>query len=331
MKLATLRSARRDGTLALVSRDLGRAVKVPEIAPTFQAAIDDWDMLAPRLQAVYERLNKGEVPEAAPFDPAQAAAPLPRAYQWCDASVFIAHHERMSKWLKKPVTKEQLEAPLIYQGGSDFFLGAMEPIRCFNEDWAIDFEAELAVITTDVPMGATPAQAGKRIRLMMIANDVSLRNVAIAEIARGFGVYLGKPASSFSPVAVTLDELGEAWDGEKLRLPVITKFRGAVFGRPNAGVDKHFGFPDIIAHAAKTRDLCAGSIFGSGTVANRDESLGTSCIADKRAMEILATGEAKTDYMHFGDSVRIEVFGDDGQSIFGAIDQKVTRADYPKA
>ncbi len=325
MKLATLRSSRKDGTLVVVSRDLRQAVAVPEIAPTLQAAIDEWDTLAPRLQAVYDRLNRGKEAQAKPFDQAEAASPLPRSIQWCDGSVYAAHHERMCAWQGVPVPEHVTQKPVIYQGGSDFFWGPREDIRFNDEAQGMDFEAEVAVITADVPMGAKADEIRPRILLMMLANDVSLRNLIPAEIKRGFGAYQSKPSSSFSPVAVTLDELGEAWDGAKLHLPVITTFRGGVFGRPNAGVEMTFGFPEIIAYAAETRDIGAGSIFGSGTVSNSDPSVGSSCITERRVIEAIETGKSKTEYMRFGESVRIEVFGKDGQSIFGAIDQKVVR------
>ncbi len=326
MKLATLRSSKRDGTLVVVSRDLSRAVAVPDIAPTLQAAIDEWNEVAPRLRAVYDRLNAGQVPNARPFDQAEAASPLPRAIQWCDGSVYTAHHQRMCAWRGIPMPDHVTQQPVIYQGGSDFFWGPREDIRFNDEAQGMDFEAEVAVITTDVPMGAKAKEIGPRILLMMLANDVSLRNLIPAEIARGFGAYQSKPSSSFSPVAVTLDELGDAWDGSRLHLPVVTTFRGAEFGRPNAGVDMHFGFPEIIAFAAETRDIGAGSIFGSGTVSNLDPAVGNSCITERRVVEAITTGESKTDYMRFGERVRIEVFDKDGQSVFGAIDQKVVKA-----
>jgi fumarylacetoacetate (FAA) hydrolase len=326
MKLATLKSSRRDGQLGLVSRDLKWFKPVPEIAPTLQAALDDWALLSPKLEQAYAALNASGGEGAQAFDPAAAAAPLPRAYQWCDGSVFIAHSERMSKWRNMEVAKHNYEAPLVYQGGSDIFLGPRDPIRCFDEAWGIDFEAELAVITDDVPMGATPEETAGHIKLMMLANDVSLRNLIPAELARGFGFYQAKPSSAFSPVAVTLDELGDAWKDGKVHLPVRSTFRGELFGHPNAGVDMLFSFPDIVAYAARTRDLGAGSIFGSGTIANRDSSFGSSCITERRIIEAIESGESKTEYMKFGEDIHMEVLGPDGGSIFGSIEQTVVKA-----
>lgn len=325
MKLATLRSARKDGKLVVVSRDLSRAVEVPDIAPTLQAAIDEWDRLAPRLGEIYDRLNKGEITESVPFDPATACSPLPRAYQWCDGSVYASHHERMTKWRGVPMPDHLARIPTVYQGGSDFFWGPCDDIPFNDESQGMDFEAEVAVITTDVPARSDVAAIRSRIILVMLANDVSLRNLIPEEIKRGFGAYQSKPSSSFSPVAVTLDELGDAWDGDRLHLPIITSFRGEAFGRPNAGIEMEFGFPEIIAFAAETRDIGAGSIFGSGTVSNSDPKAGASCITERRVMESLEHGESTTEYMRFGDRVRIEAFGKDGQSIFGAIDQKVVQ------
>lgn len=325
MKLATLKTASRDGELIVVSKDLTRAIKVTDIAMTLQHALDNWAVTSPKLIAVYDALNKEPLPGAFPFDATQVNAPLPRAYQWADASAYVNHVELVRKSRGVPMPEEFWTSPLMYQGGSDNFLGPRDNIPLADEAWGIDFEAEVAVVTNDVPMGVTPREAEKHIALIMLVNDVSLRNLAPAELTKGFGFFQSKPSSSFSPVAITPDELGKNWDGKKVHLAIVSHLRGKWFGHPNAGVDMTFDFPTLIAHAAKTRPLGSGTIIGSGTVSNRDRSLGSSCIVEKRTLEILDKGAATTEFMKFGDSVRIEMFDDHQNSVFGAIDQTVVR------
>ncbi|SMF83027.1 fumarylacetoacetate (FAA) hydrolase [Azospirillum oryzae] len=334
MKLASLKAGGRDGTLVVVSRDLTRATPVPEIARTLQAALDDWTALAPKLEEAYRALN-ADPAIGQPFDPSQAASPLPRAYQWADGSAYVNHVELVRKARGAEMPPSFWTDPLMYQGCSDSFLAPTDPIPAATEAWGIDFEAEIAVITGDVPMGVSAEAAGGHIRLLMLVNDVSLRNLIPAELGKGFGFFQSKPASSFSPVAVTPDELGDAWDGGKLHRPLVTTLNGEAFGKPDAGVDMTFDFPTLIAHAAKTRHLAAGSIIGSGTVSNKLDGgpgkpvaaggVGYSCLAELRMIETIEHGAPKTPFMRFGDRVRIELFDKDGASVFGAIDQQVVR------
>ena len=324
MKLASLRSGR-DGQLVVVARDLKTCVPVPQIAPTFQAAIDDWTNTAPRLARIYELLNEDAASGAKPFDPKACMAPLPRAYQWADGSAYVTHVELVRKARGAEMPPSFWTDPLMYQGGSDGFIGPRDPIPARDEAWGIDFEAEVAVITDDVPMGVDAHAAGKHIKLLMLVNDVSLRNLIPAELAKNFGFFQSKPASAFSPVAVTPDELDEAWKDGKVHLPLAVDLNGTRFGAPNAGEDMTFSFPQLIAHAAKTRSLGAGTIVGSGTVSNKDHSRGSCCIAERRTLEQLEGGAPKTPFMKFGDRVRIEMLDGHGKSIFGAIDQEVVR------
>jgi fumarylacetoacetate (FAA) hydrolase len=324
MKLASLNLGR-DGELVVVSRDLARAVKVPQIAATLQAALDDWEVKRPLLESVYQRLNDGLIDEAFVFDQADCHSPLPRAYHWADGSAYVNHVELVRKARGAEMPESFWQDPLMYQGGADSFIPPHAPIQMGDEAWGIDLEAEIAVITDDVPMGATVAQAAEHIQLLMLVNDVSLRNLIPGELAKGFGFYQSKPSSSFSPVAVTPDELGESWKDGKVHRPLVSHINGALFGQPSAGVDMTFNFPILVAHAAKTRPLGAGTIIGSGTVSNYDRSAGSSCLAEKRMLEIIEQGEAKTPFLKFGDRVRIEMFDAAGQSIFGAIDQAVER------
>ena len=324
MKLASLNLGR-DGELVVVSRDLARAVKVPQIAATLQAALDDWEVKRPLLESVYQRLNDGLIDESFVFDQADCHSPLPRAYHWADGSAYVNHVELVRKARGAEMPESFWHDPLMYQGGADSFIPPHAPIQMADEAWGIDLEAEIAVITDDVPMGATAAQAAEHIQLLMLVNDVSLRNLIPGELAKGFGFYQSKPSSSFSPVAVTPDELGETWKDGKVHRPLVSHINGALFGQPNAGVDMTFNFPILVAHAAKTRPLGAGTIIGSGTVSNYDRSAGSSCLAEKRMLEIIEQGEAKTPFLKFGDRVRIEMFDAAGQSIFGAIDQAVER------
>jgi len=324
MKLASLKQGR-DGRLVVVSKDLKEAVEVPEIAETLQDALDDWIHTEPRLREIYEQLNAGSADGAFGFDQAGCASPLPRAFQWADGSAYVNHVELVRKARGATMPENFWTDPLMYQGMSDGFLGPRDPIPAASEDWGIDFEAEIAVITDDVPMGTDPEEAAGHIKLIMLVNDVSLRNLIPDELAKGFGFFQSKPASAFSPVVLTPDELGDAWDGKKVHRPLTVHLNGELFGAPEAGVDMTFDFPTLVAHVARTRKVGPGSIVGSGTVSNRDRSRGSCCLAEKRMLEILADGQASTPFMHFGDRVRIEMFDAAGNSLFGAIDQTVTQ------
>ncbi|MDD5578294.1 MAG: fumarylacetoacetate hydrolase family protein [Methylobacter sp.] len=322
MKLATLKAASRDGSLAVVNRDLTQAKFVPDIALTLQGALDNWAGVEPRLQQVYQKLNEGG-DESILFDACQAAAPLPRAYQWLDGSAYLSHVERVRKARGADLPKSLFDDPLMYQGASDVMLGACDPIEAASEDWGIDFEAEIGVITDDVDYGISVNEAATHIKLVLLINDISLRNLIPDELAKGFGFLHGKPASAFSPVAVTPDELGAVWKDSRLHLPLTVQWNGQLFGHANAGADMQFNFARLIAHAAKSRKLTAGTIIGSGTVSNINPAGGYSCIVEKRVVEIIETGAADTEFMRFGDKVRIEMFDEQGHSIFGAIEQEV--------
>ncbi|MGE0497622.1 MAG: fumarylacetoacetate hydrolase family protein [Ramlibacter sp.] len=336
MKLATYKDGSRDGQLVVVSRDLSSAHYATGIAQTLQQALDDWNFISPQLQDLYTTLNHGKARHAFPFDPAQCMAPLPRAYQWADGSAYINHVELVRAARNSEVPESFYTDPLMYQGGSDDFIGPCDDVVCPSEAFGIDFEAEIAVITGDVPMSSTPEQALDGIRLLMLANDVSLRNLIPAELAKGFGFFQSKPATAFSPVAVTLDEVvvnGEsAWDKGRLNLTIQSTWNGRKVGMCEAGPEMTFHFGQLIAHICKTRNVRAGSIVGSGTVSNKgvtdangktDWPKGYSCIAEKRAIETIQDGKPSTEFMKYGDTIRIEIKGRDGQSIFGAIDQKI--------
>jgi len=331
MKLATYKDGSRDGQLVVVSRDLATAHYATGIAGKLQQALDDWGFIAPQLQDLYEALNSGKARHAFPFEPERCMAPLPRAYQWADGSAYINHVELVRAARKAEVPETFYTDPLMYQGGSDDFLGPCDDVVVPSEDYGIDFEAEVAVVTGDVPMRATPEQALEGIRLVMLANDVSLRNLIPAELAKGFGFFQSKPATAFSPVAVTLDELGDAWQAGRLHLTLQSTWNGRRVGMCEAGPDMTFHFGQLIAHICKTRNVRAGSIVGSGTVSNKgleqngrmEWPKGYSCIAEKRAIETIQDGKPSTDFMKFGDTIRIEMKGKDGQSIFGAVDQKI--------
>lgn len=324
MKLASLKSTvSRDGELCVVNQSLTTAIKVSHIAPTLQFALEHWNHVEAQLKAVYTQLNEHHLEGSFPFDPRQCTSPLPRAYQWVDGSAYVNHVELVRKARGAEMPADFWTNPLMYQGCSDSFIGPRDPVLTANEAYGIDFESEIAIITDDVPMGIDAKHAGQHIRLLMLVNDVSLRNLIPAELARGFGFLQSKPASSFSPVAITPDELGQNWDGQRIHLPLLSHLNGTLFGQPNAGVDMTFSFPELIQHAAKTRTLCTGTIIGSGTVSNVDRSKGSSCIAEKRMLETIESGEAKTPYMHFGDTIRIEMLDTQGNSIFGAIDQTI--------
>jgi fumarylacetoacetate (FAA) hydrolase len=335
MKLATLKNDTRDGVLVVVSRDLARCQKVPKIAATLQFALDNWDLVAERLQAVYAALNDNATWDAQAFDESLCHSPLPRAYQWADGSAYINHVELVRKARNVDVPASFYTDPLMYQGGSDSFIGPHDPIWALSEEWGIDLEAEVAVITADVAMGASVAQCADAIRLVMLVNDVSLRNLIPAELLKGFGFFQSKAASAFSPVCVTPDELGDAWRDSKLHLPIQVQINGRPFGKPNAGEDMTFNFAQLVAHAARTRELASGTIIGSGTVSNKQGDLhgssienggvGYCCLAEVRMYETIEQGAPKTSFLHFGDSVRIEMFDKDGASIFGAINQQVAK------
>ena len=336
MRLVSLKVAGRDGRLAIVAGDMARAAPA-EAALTLQQALDGWSVIAPQLEAQAVAFAAGETMETVALDPANCMAPLPRAYQWADGSAYVNHVELVRRARGAEMPSSFWTDPLMYQGGSDSFLGPNDPIVLGDEAWGIDFEAEVAIITDDVPMGVHPSKAGQHIKLVMLVNDVSLRNLIPNELAKGFGFFQSKPSSSFSPIAATPDELGDAWDGAKVDLALLSYLNGEPFGRPSAAQDMTFGFPELIAHAARTRPLAAGSIVGSGTVSNkdrdggpgrpiRDGGLGYSCIAEQRVVETLTEGKPRSPFLKFGDRVRIEMLDATGRSVFGAIDQTVVRA-----
>ena len=333
MKLASLKGGR-DGRLVVVSRDLARCIDASAVAPTLQAALDDWEGCEPGLAALATEVNAGAGDS---FDETACASPLPRAYQWADGSAYVNHVELVRKARGAEMPESFWTDPLMYQGGSDSFLGPRDDIPVGDEAWGIDFEAEVAVVTGDVPMGVSAAEAGHYIRLVMIVNDVSLRGLIPGELAKGFGFFQSKPSSAFSPVAVTLDELGDAWHDNKLHLPLLSSLNGEPFGKPEAGVDMTFDFGQLIAHAARTRPLAAGTIIGSGTVSNKldggpgkpvaEGGVGYSCIAEIRMIETIESGSPQTSFMTFGDRVRIEMLDGDDASIFGTIEQTVVPYD----
>ena len=324
MKLATYKDGSRDGQLVVVSRDLSTAHYATGIASKLQQVLDDWNFMSPQLQDLYEMLNSGKARHAFPFEPAQCMAPLPRAYQWADGSAFINHVELVRAARKSEVPDTFYTDPLMYQGGSDDFIGPRDDVVVASEAFGIDFEAEIAVVTADVGMGTSPEQAIDGIRLVMLANDVSLRNLIPAELAKGFGFFQSKPATAFSPVAVTIDELGGAWQGGRLHMTLQSTWNGRKVGMCEAGPEMTFHFGQLIAHICKTRNVRAGSVIGSGTVSNKDWTHGYSCIAEKRAIETIEGGKPVTEFMKFGDTIRIEAKGKDGQNVFGAIEQRVT-------
>jgi fumarylacetoacetate (FAA) hydrolase len=322
MKFATLKTKQRDGQLILVSKDLTKAIKVPNIANTLQQVLDDWKNKQEPLQTIYHKLNAGEG-DWFPFNEQEVAAPLPRAYQWADGSAYLNHVQLVRKARGAAMPENFWHDPLMYQGGSDILLGPKDPIYLSDENWGCDFEGEVGVITDDVPQGASLEIAQQAIRLILLINDVSLRNLIPNELAKNFGFFQSKPASSFSPVAITPDELGDAWKEGKVHLPLHIHWNNQLFGCPHAGEDMQFSFPQLIAHAAKTRSLGAGSIIGSGTISNSNESVGSACIAEVRMKEIIREGSAKTSFMHWNDEIKMEMLDNNGQSLFGSIHQKV--------
>ena len=338
MKLASLNDGTRDGQLVVVSSDLARFTPAGTVASTLQDALDNWVQAAPALGKLGQELDLGMI-AGTPFDEGAALSPLPRAYQWADGSAYVNHVDLVRRARGAELPKSFWTDPLMYQGGADAFLAPRAPVVLAQEEWGIDFEAEIAVITDDVPMGVSPGAAGAHIKLVMLVNDVSLRNLIPGELAKGFGFFQSKPSSAFSPVAVTPDELGAAWDGGKLALPLVSRLNGEVFGRPRADIDMTFDFPALIAHAARTRPLGAGCIIGSGTVSNRldggpgkpvaDGGAGYSCIAEQRMVETINSGEPTTPFLRFGDKVRIEMVDETGASIFGAVEQEVVKYTGP--
>ncbi len=327
MKLASIQNNTRDGQLVVVSRDLQHAIEVSTIAYTMQQALDNWDQCKSKLEDIYLQLNEGKISNAKPFQNLMKCSPLPRAFQWADGSAYVNHVELVRKARGAELPPDFWTDPLMYQGGSDTFLGPNDDIPLADESWGLDFEAEVAVITKDVRMQTSIENATNSICLFMLVNDVSLRNLIPAELNKGFGFFQSKPSSAFSPVAVTADELNGAWDGKKINLPLVTHLNGQLFGNPNAGIDMTFDFPTLIAHAARSRSLGSGTIIGSGTVSNVDVSKGSSCLAEKRMLEIIATGKPITPFMKIGDQVTIEMFDNDQKSIFGCIQQKVVGYD----
>ncbi|MCL6619170.1 fumarylacetoacetate hydrolase family protein [Thermomonas hydrothermalis] len=326
MKLGSLKEGGRDGTLIVVSRDLSRAVRAGDIAPTLQRALEDWSQAAPRLNALAEALEAGQADGAFALDMQALAAPLPRAFEFVDGSAYLPHVERVRRARGAEVPESFYVDPLMYQAVSAGFYGPRDPVLVASEDYGIDLEAEVVVITDDVPMGVSPAQAAEHIQLIGLVNDVSLRNLIPAELAKGFGFLQSKPRSALSPVFVTPDELGDAWRDNKVHLPLVTHINGQWFGAPEAGVDMQFDFAQLVAHAAKTRPLSAGTLVGSGTVANADTTKGASCFAEKRTVETLEHGRPLTPFMKFGDVLRIEMFDRQGRSVFGAIEQRIQQA-----
>ncbi|WP_166837909.1 fumarylacetoacetate hydrolase family protein [Rheinheimera pleomorphica] len=335
MKLASLKNGSRDGLLVVVSRDLSRCVAVPTVAATMQQLLDNWVQLSVKLEEVYQALNSGKVDGEMAFDQVQCESPLPRAYQWADGSAYVNHVELVRKARNAEMPPSFWTDPLMYQGGSDDFIGPRDNVEVVSEDYGIDFEGEVAVITDDVAMACSADEARSKIRLLMLVNDVSLRGLIPNELAKGFGFFQSKPASAFSPVAVTPDELGDKWQGGRVHLPLLSTYNGKLFGKPNAGVDMTFDFGQLVAHAAKTRNLGAGAIIGSGTVSNKqgtdhgtsveEGGVGYSCIAEIRMIETIRDGKPSTSFMKFGDTIRMEMLDEQGNSIFGAIDQQVVK------
>lgn len=336
MKLATLKNNTRDGQLVVVSQDLSRCVSVPSIATTMQQALDNWEQVEGELRDTYAALNQNQEPNAFTFDQENCESPLPRAYQWADGSAYVNHVELVRKARGAEVPESFWTDPLMYQGGSDDFIGPRDDIHLPSDEWGIDFEGEVAIVTDDVPMGVSAEDAGQHIKLLMLVNDVSLRGLIPGELAKGFGFFQSKPASAFSPVAVTPDELGAHWEANKVHLPLLSEYNGKAFGKPHAGEDMTFDFAQLIAHAAKSRNLGAGAIIGSGTVSNKqgtehgtsieEGGVGYSCIAEIRMIETIRDGKPSTPFMKFGDTIKMDMRDSDGNSLFGTIEQQVKKA-----
>ena len=325
MKLATLKNNTRDGELIVVNKELTKAINVSDIAKTMQEALDNWAEISPKLEAVYNQLQRSELTETVDFASKNVMAPIPRAYHWADGSAYVTHVELVRKARNAELPETFWTDPLMYMGASDAFIGATDDIEIEKEEWGIDFESEVAVITDDVPAGTNPSQAKKHIKLIVLVNDVSLRNLIPAELSKQFGFYQSKPWTAFSPVAVTPDELGSAWDGGKVHLPLISTLNNKEIGSPNAGIDMIFDYGQVIAHAAKTRSLMAGTVIGSGTVANEGSPDGSSCLAEVRCLEIIHNGKPSTPFMTFGDRIEIDMKDEQGNSIFGKINQVVKK------
>lgn len=323
MKLATLKDGSRDGTLIIVNKNLSKACKTPDIAKTLQDALDRWESVEGPLNEVYVQLNQSAISDTFDLDAKQLMAPLPRSYQWVDGSAYVTHVELVRKARGAEMPEDFWTDPLMYQGVSDQFLGANDPVLVENESWGIDFEAEIGVITDDVPMGVKEEKAGQHIKLLVLLNDVSLRNLIPGELKKGFGFLQSKPTTTFSPVAVTPDELGQDWQEQKVTLPLYSYLNGSLFGQPNAGVDMTFNFARLIEHAAKSRKLTAGSIVGSGTISNQDRSKGSSCIAERRMLEIIEQGKPVTSFLRFGDKIKIEMLNSSSENVFGSIEQEI--------
>ncbi|WP_107038553.1 fumarylacetoacetate hydrolase family protein [Brumimicrobium mesophilum] len=323
MKLASIDNNTRDGQLVVVSKDLTKAVRVPELAITMQSAIDNWNALEVELQAVYKRLNSSGIEGSFDFSSKRVLATLPRAYHWADGSAYVTHVELVRKARNAELPESFWTDPLMYMGASDAFIGANDDIEIEKEEWGIDFESEVAVITDDVPAGTDSKDALSHIKLITIINDVSLRNLIPNELSKQFGFYQSKPWTTFAPVAVTPDELEGVWEEGKLHLPLESTLNGVLIGSPNAGVDMTFNFGQLIAHAAKSRSLMAGTVIGSGTVANQGSPDGSSCLAEVRCLEIIKDGKPTTSFMNFGDRIEIDMKNKEGQSIFGRINQSV--------
>ncbi|MFA3789700.1 fumarylacetoacetate hydrolase family protein [Aliiglaciecola sp. SL4] len=336
MKLASYKNASRDGQLVVVNKTLTQCVLVTDIASTMQQALDNWAQTSPKLASIYQQLNAGTLQHALSFDSKKCESPLPRAYQWADGSAYVNHVELVRKARGAEIPESFWHDPLMYQGGSDDFIGPTDDVVLPSDQWGVDFEAEVAVVTDDVPMGTAPENAGQHIKLIMLVNDVSLRGLIPGELAKGFGFFQSKPASAFSPVAVTPDELGDKWVNNKVHLPLISEYNHKLFGCPQAGVDMTFDFSQLVAHAAKSRNLSAGTIIGSGTVSNKqgteygtsiaEGGVGYSCIAEVRMIETIRDGKPSTEFMKFGDHIKIEMKDEQGSSIFGSIEQKVIKA-----
>lgn len=323
MKLATIKNSTRDGQLVVVSKNLSKAVVVKDIARTMQEALDNWKEISPVLEKIYKELNSGSLTNTIDFDSSMTMAPIPRSYHWADGSAYVTHVELVRKARGAELPESFWTDPLMYMGASDAFIGAKDDILIEKEEWGIDFESEVVVITDDVPAGISPENARKHIKLIALVNDVSLRNLIPGELGKQFGFYQSKPWTSFTPVAVTPDELDGQWKDAKLHLPLISILNGQLIGSPNAGVDMTFDFGQLIAHAAKSRSLMAGTVIGSGTVANQGSPNGSSCLAEVRCLEIIKDGKASTPFMKFGDHIQIEMKDKNGHSIFGKIDQLV--------
>ncbi|MDO6695750.1 fumarylacetoacetate hydrolase family protein [Aliiglaciecola sp. 3_MG-2023] len=336
MKLASYKNANRDGQLVVVNKSLTQCVLVTDIASTLQQALDNWTQMSPKLESVYQQLNAGTLKDTLSFDSKKCESPLPRAYQWADGSAYVNHVELVRKARGAEIPDSFWSDPLIYQGGSDDFIGPTDNVALPSDQWGIDFEAEVAIVTDDVPMGTSAENSGQHIKLIMLVNDVSLRGLIPGELAKGFGFFQSKPASAFSPVAVTPDELGDKWIDNKVHLPLISEYNHKLFGCPEAGIDMTFDFSQLVAHAAKSRNLGAGTIIGSGTVSNKqgteygtsieEGGVGYSCIAEVRMIETIRDGKPSTEFMKFGDQIKIEMKDEGGNSIFGSIELKIVKA-----